>query len=107
MPLSELLLSVDVPLISECLLQGELLLPAEEEQLLLQLPGADSCSGEDIELIKLQRGPLPKHELVLLPQERLLPKSVHALWLPREPLQPVGEQLLLLQGRELPLKGPR
>ena len=96
-----------MPLISVFSLHEELPLPAGKEQRVLQLGGAESCSGEDTELIWQQRGPLPKHELVLWPQRKLLLSVVHALWLPRELLQPVGEQLFSLHGRELPPKEPK
>ena len=107
MLLLEPLLPVDAQLISVYLLQGELLLPAGEEHIFLLLPSVDSCSGGDTELIKRQRGPPPKPELVLLLQKELLLSVVHALWLPRELLLPVEEQLLSLQGRELPPKSKR
>ena len=45
MLLLEPLLSVDVPLISVYLLQGELLLPAGEELIFLLLPGVDVQFG--------------------------------------------------------------
>ena len=54
----------------------------------------------------MRGGLLPKQELVLLLRRKLLLSVVHALWLPRELLLPVEEQLLLLQGRELPPIGP-
>ena len=54
----------------------------------------------------MRGGLLPKLELALLLQRKLLLSVVHALWLPRELLLPVEEQLLSLQGRELPLIGP-
>ena len=98
---------VDMPPISVFSLHEELLLPAGKEQLVLQLGGAVSFSGEDTELIWQQRGLLPRHGLVLLPQRELLLSVVHALWPPKELLQPVGEQLFSLQGRELPPKEPK
>ena len=54
-----------MPLISVFSLHEELPLPEGKEQLVLQLGGAVSFSGEDTELIWQQRGPLLRHELVL------------------------------------------
>ena len=107
MQLTEPLLSDDMPLISVSSLQGELLLPAREEQLLWLLPDVDSCSGRDTEQTKLLKGPLPKQELVLLPQRKLLNRSVNANWLLRELLPPKRELLFSPQRRELKPKRPK
>ena len=107
MQLTEPLLSEDMPLISVSLLQGELLLPAREEHLLWLPPGVDFCSGKDTDKTRQHKELLPKRELVLLPQRKLLLRSVHANWLLRELLQLKREQLLLLLRKELPPRKPK
>ena len=69
-------------------------------------PGADLCSGKDTEQTKPHKKELQQHELVLLPQRRLLPRSVHAKLLLRELLPPKREPLFSLQRRELKPKKP-
>ena len=105
--LKEPQLREDMLLISVPLLQGELLLPASRSKVGWPLPGANFSSGKDTDKTKPHKGPLLKHGLVLLPQRRLLPRSVHANWLLRELLQPKRELLFSLQRRKLKQKKPK